>query len=210
MNKKKLIQKVNLENLLIISKILKENKHFIFYGTLLGITREENILKGDDDIDILIDVKLKKKVLKLIVNTKKFRINKKVSNYNFTQLTRMVKGQKTFVDLYFYINKPKNNYLEEKHNFLASINLESHSLHIPKKLVFPIKKSRKFPNVCLPNNSKKLCKYLYGPTWLTPLKKNSGYRMEIINHKPKLIQRSRLGSVTRNIKQLFNNEFKKI
>ena len=103
MNKKKLIQKVNLENLLIISKILKENKHFIFYGTLLGITREENILKGDDDIDILIDVKLKKKLLKLIVNTKKFRINKKVSNYNFTQLTRMVKGQKTFVDLYFYL-----------------------------------------------------------------------------------------------------------
>ena len=61
MKKNRLIQKLNLENLLIISSALKKEKNFIFYGTLLGIVRERNILKGDDDIDLLIDIKQKKK-----------------------------------------------------------------------------------------------------------------------------------------------------
>ena len=53
MKKNRLIQKLNLENLLIISSALKKEKNFIFYGTLLGIVREKNILKGDDDIDAM-------------------------------------------------------------------------------------------------------------------------------------------------------------
>ena len=61
MKKNRLIQKLNLENLLIISSALKKEKNFIFYGTLLGIVREKNILKGDDDIDLLIDIEQKKK-----------------------------------------------------------------------------------------------------------------------------------------------------
>ena len=60
MNNKDIIQKLNLENLLLISKILRKKRVFIFYGTLLGIVREKNILRGDDDIDILIDIKFKK------------------------------------------------------------------------------------------------------------------------------------------------------
>ena len=43
MNNKDIIQKLNLENLLIISKILRKEKSFIFYGTLLGVVREKKI-----------------------------------------------------------------------------------------------------------------------------------------------------------------------
>ena len=64
MNNKDIIQKLNLENLLLISKILRKKRGFIFYGTLLGIVREKNILRGDDDIDILIDIKFKRKFLR--------------------------------------------------------------------------------------------------------------------------------------------------
>ncbi len=209
MNKKKLIQKINLENLLIISHLFKKYEHFVFYGTLLGITREKNILLGDDDIDILINIKLKKKILKIISTSKNFKVNKKTSNKYFVQLIRKSNNEKTFVDLYFYIDKSEKNYIEEKHNFLASVNLKSHSLHIPKKMVFPTKKIKKFSNVVLPNKPLKLCQFLYGKTWATPLKKNTGYRMEIINHKPKLIKRSRIGQITRSVKQMFNDEFKK-
>ena len=205
MNKKEIIQKLNLENLLTISKILKNYDNFIFYGTLLGIVREKSVLKGDDDIDILIDIKLREKILKLIKKHKKFIINKKVMNKYFIQLTRNIGGKKTFIDLYFYINNSKNKYIEEKHNFLSSVNLKSHSLHIPKKLVFPLKKNNNFKNVKIPNNQIKLCEFLYGKSWKKPLKKNTGYRMEIINHKPKLIERSKLGSITRFFKQFFYN-----
>lgn len=209
MNKNTLVQKLNLENLLLISKAFKGQKNFIFYGTLLGMVREKNILKGDDDIDILIDIKLKKKILSIIKKIKIFKINKKVINKNFIQLVRKEKNIKTFIDLYFYINDPNKNYIEEKHNFLSSINLKSHSLHIPKKMVFPLKESEKFNNVYLPSKSLKLCHYLYGNTWRQPLKKNTGYRMEIVDHKPKLIKRSKVGGITRSIKLLFNNKFQK-
>ena len=209
MNKNKLLQKLNLENLLIICSAFKKEKNFIFYGTLLGMVREKNILKGDDDIDLLIDIRLKKKIINIIRRLKIFKINKKVTNKNFLQLIRKDKSIKTFIDLYFYTNNPNKNYIEEKHNFLSSINLKSHSLHIPKKIIFPLKKSKKFKNVYLPNMCKKVCHYLYGDTWKKPLKKNTGYRMEIINHKPKLIKRSKIGGITRSIKVLFNNKFKK-
>jgi hypothetical protein len=209
MIQKKIIHKLNLENLLILSKQLRGYKNFVFYGTLLGLVRENNILIGDDDIDILIDIKLKKKILSSIKILKKFKINKKVMNENFIQLVRKDNNIKTFVDLYFYINNKKNNYIEEKHNFLSSVNLKSHSLHIPKKLIFPLKKSKKFLDVYLPRKPIDLCQYLYGKSWQKPLKKNTGYRMEVINHKPKLIKRSKLGGITRTFKQLFNNGFKK-
>ena len=115
MNNKDIIQKLNLENLLIISKIFKKEKGFIFYGTLLGVIREKNILRGDDDIDILIDIKFKKKIFKILKKLKIFKVNKKVTNKYFIQLVRRNKKIKTFVDLYFYVNNPRNTYIEEKH-----------------------------------------------------------------------------------------------
>jgi len=45
------LQKLNLQNLIFVSNLIKNIEHFIFYGTLLGIIREKNIIKGDE-IDI--------------------------------------------------------------------------------------------------------------------------------------------------------------
>ena len=56
MKKNRLIQKLNLENLLIISSALKKEKNFIFYGTLLGIVREKNILNSARSKWILNDI----------------------------------------------------------------------------------------------------------------------------------------------------------
>ena len=39
------IQKINLENLILISKILRDFENFVFYGTLLGLTRNNTIIK---------------------------------------------------------------------------------------------------------------------------------------------------------------------
>ena len=47
-----------LEELINFSQKLKKYKPVIFYGTLLGIERENNIIKNDDDLDFLVDYKL--------------------------------------------------------------------------------------------------------------------------------------------------------
>ena len=58
------LQKRYLQDLKYISKLLEKYKPFVFYGTLLGITRERNLIKNDDDVDVLVDIKYKKKVYK--------------------------------------------------------------------------------------------------------------------------------------------------
>ena len=208
MNKKKLIQKTNLDNLIFISNELKDFDPFVYFGTLLGLTRENNILKNDDDIDLCLNYKFRENVFKKLNNLNEYKINYKVCNEYFVQLIGRKNNINTFIDLYFYIDH--DSYIEEKHNFFASISLESHSIHIPKNLIFPLLKSKKYKNINLPNQSKELCRFFYGDSWEKPMKKNSDYRFEIIDHKPILIKRSFLGSITRSLKNFFSKKFKKI
>ena len=208
MNNKNKLQKINFQNLLTISSLIKEIEYFIFYGTLLGIIREKNIIKHDDDIDFMVNHKSKKKLLKKMKLDNTFKINKKVSNNYFIQFIKKKDGLMSFVDFYFYIKDPKKDYIIDKHNWLGNIKDKRFSLHFPKKMIFPIVKSKKFN---MPRKPKLTCKYIYGDTWSKPLKKNTNYRPEIINNKPLLVRRSYLGSLTRQFKELFNiNSYKKI
>ena len=204
------LQKLNFQNLLSISSLISEKKieYFIFYGTLLGIIRENNIIKGDDDIDFMVNHKSKKLLLKKMSLNKKFKINMKVSNNYFVQYIKKNNGLITFVDFYFYTKDSKKSYIIDRHNWLGNINNKRFALHFPKKMIFPIDKSKKFN---LPKRPKMVCSYIYGKTWLTPLEKNTNYRPEIINNKPVLIRRSYIGSLTRKLKSMLNiSTYKKI
>tara|TARA_B100001250_G_scaffold300705_1_gene262385 strand:- start:187 stop:810 length:624 start_codon:yes stop_codon:yes gene_type:complete len=204
---KKSIKEQNLYNLLSISKMLKTTEHFVFYGTLLGLTRKNDIIEGDDDVDFLVDYKNKNKVLEIIKKNKKFKLNHKNSSKYFTQFMNNKNGLDTFIDFYFYENHTNKKYIIERHNFLSNIFDANFAIHIPKKYIFPIKKNKKFKLICVPNKSEKICEYLYGKSWRVPLKKNTGYRMEIVNNKPMLIKRSYIGFLTREFKKRINNFF---
>ena len=68
----------------------------IFYGTLLGYVRENNFIDNDDDIDIILPIYYREKVLKLI-SDKKLQIN--VINEYFIQIVTNNIGP---FDIYFY------------------------------------------------------------------------------------------------------------
>jgi hypothetical protein len=204
------LQKLNLQNLLEVSKILNKIEHFVFYGTLLGLIREQKILLGDDDVDFMVDLKYKKIVIKKMILNKSFKINKKVTNEYFIQFIKKKKNLISFVDFYFFTKNSKDDYIIERHNWLANISDNNFALHLPKKMIFPIKKDKTFKTIFVPNKPKSLLKFLYGKTWFLPLKKNIQYRVEIKNHKPLMIRRSFLGSITRWFKEIFYQKFEKI
>ena len=197
-----------LEFLIQFSKKLHKYKPVIFYGTLLGITRENHIIKNDDDIDFLVDLKFKDKIIKYILKDKKFKINKKTSDNFFTQFYFEINHVFFFIEFYFYINKKENNYIIDKHSFFGDLSNDNLFLHIPKSFFFPLKKYNKIESVYLPNKSKALCKFLYGNHWNIPLKKNFAYRIKMINNKPIITNKSYFSYLSKEAKTILKSFFK--
>ena len=81
-------------------------------------------------------------------------------------------------------------------------------LHIPKSFFFPIKKYNKIESVYLPNKSRALCKFLYGDHWNIPLKKNSAYKIEMINNKPIITKKNYLSYLSKETKTILKSFFK--
>ena len=94
----------NLENLKYISNRLRDVSWFVFFGTLLGYTRENNILENDDDIDIYVDIRFREKIIDLFTNSDlNFDLSKKPNlGPYFLQGTRVLENEITYVDFYFY------------------------------------------------------------------------------------------------------------
>ena len=199
MNKTKQ-QILYLEELINFSKKFKKYKPVIFYGTLLGIERENSIIKNDDDLDFLVDYNFKKQIERDIKKSKKYKINKKISHKYFTQFFFKIEDIVIFIDLYFYTNVKKNKFIIDRHNFFGNFKDSNFFLHIPKKYFYPIKKSNLYKNVFLPNKTKLICKFLYGYQWKIPLKKNSNYKMRILDNKPLLVKKNFFSSLTKNLK----------
>ena len=173
----------------VISKLLNNKcENFIFYGTLLGIVRENKLIKGDDDIDFYVNKKDRNKLIKILSN-KGFDLNLNLYPNNteyFFQINQKIDGKNIVCDFYFYDSESSKLYLEDKWNFIGNPNTEKNTLLVPKKLIFPLKK--KFFNnheLFFPKHPKQVCKYLYGKNWKIPMKKEIEYKILIINGKPK-------------------------
>ena len=117
---------------------------FVFYGTLLGIERDKNILKVMMILIFWLTIIIKKQIIELLNQQDEFTQNTKNANNFFLQLCKVHEGTNTFVDIYFYIND-KNNYLIEKHNFLSFVDNPNFAIHIPREFIFPLKNLHYFP-----------------------------------------------------------------
>ena len=63
MAKPKIPRRLNRDNLIQVSGLLIDVEHFVFFGGLLGIVRDGDIIEGDDDIDIYVNLKDRGKIL---------------------------------------------------------------------------------------------------------------------------------------------------
>ena len=182
----------NRANLVAISKLFEDIDHFVFFGTLLGITRGRDLIEGDDDIDILAPIEHRKLIIHKINNIDGFKVNFdkdcNKSDY-FLQIESSVNNRNSLIDFYFYENNPGDDFIVDRWNFLGKHKNSEFALHIPKKFIFPIAKGKLFgTQIKLPACRELLCEWLYGETWLTPREKNISYVIRVINNRPILVK----------------------
>ena len=183
----------NLENLKYVANKLLDIEWFIFFGTLLGYTRENNIIRNDDDIDIYVNLDFREYIIKTFKNTDLFIDLSKPPNLSpfFLQGIRKLDGETTYVDFYFFENKHNRSYIEEKHNFSGKSYLQSNAMHIPKEIIYPINLVQmQHLDVFVPNKPDVCCEFLYGRDWKKPMSKSKDYVIDIINHRPMLIKKN--------------------
>ena len=183
-------QELNSINLIEITKALNEVEHFIFFGTLLGIVRDGDIIPNDDDIDIYVDIKYRNKLIKELINAGFFVDEDTYPNLSeyFLQLQIPREDLITYVDFYFF-DSSEDKYISEKWNFSGMIDSSYNEIHIPKELIFPLKKFfYQDIQLSIPSKPNEVCAFLYGNEWRIPLNKNKHYTTTVINNKPVILK----------------------
>ena len=133
---------VELEyNLKIVADLLNEKcEWFLFFGSLLGITRDKKLIQDDDDIDIYVDRK-NYKLIREILSDNGFEIDYNNSP-NHTEYFIQVKGvfndKYICIDFYFYSNNIDSLFIEELWNYSGD-SLNACVLRIPKIFIFRVK-----------------------------------------------------------------------
>jgi len=179
--KAKIPAEKNNTNLRIISNILCDNKigFFPFYGTLLGLVRENSCIEGDDDVDLMINIKEKSKVYVLFLK-KCFKLT--VSGENFLQFAYMIEKQSVVIDFYFY--EEREDFLVDKWNFFGREKERDYFVFYDKRHFFPLKEIEWGRNgLLIPLYSEDLIEYCYGKKWKTPQIKGIDYCQKIQNNK---------------------------
>ena len=186
-------RKYNETNLKEVLPLLEGLEYFIFYGTLLGLVREGDILEKDDDIDILINRKHLHEVIDRLDKHEgelTFANNPNV-NYtdHFRQATRHQDGVKTFADFYFYDTEIKPGFIVDRWNIHGAWQDPNMHILIPENIVFPLVKKtyKKYGELSLPAQCVPCLEYLYGTGWMHPRKKKREYVQAIKNNRPHLV-----------------------
>ena len=125
------------------------NDWFIAYGTLLGIVRNNSCIKGDDDIDIIINKTESNKLHKLIKDKGyKYDINKSIIR---------IKINNNYTPIDFYTADKKNNNYKDLWEKVTWSNVNP-----------IIKKKWNNINLNLPKNYETKLENRYGKDWKTP------------------------------------------
>ncbi len=187
-------QETNRANLRYTANLLNSAgiEWFIFFGTLLGLTRDNDVIKGDDDIDIYVDSRYRTRLIELLDQQGLVMdlTSKPNHTQHFLQITRMIEGETGLIDFYFFDGEAKPNILVDRWNFLQKYAQSAKAIHVPKEFALPI--VRKFffdTEINFPQKPKELCRWLYGEGWERPLSKTKEYEMTVIGNEPKLVYR---------------------
>jgi hypothetical protein len=182
-------------------------EYFVFFGTLLGLTRDGRPIDNDDDVDLYVNKRHFDTILE-IIRSLEFNIDLKKKPNNtksFLQAYGLLDEHLVRVDFYFYDNMSEKNYLVEHWNFAGKPFDKSRTLRIPKSLVYPLDKIQ-FQDftISAPQQMEVICEFLYGQDWKTP-RARSEYRVEVIGGRPVRIKGRFLTFCFRSLNKVATN-----
>jgi phosphorylcholine metabolism protein LicD len=171
----------NKENLSHIIKLINELDYFLFFGTLLGDIRENDVIKNDDDIDFLVnlnEIGLLENIL--INNGYSITVKEKffISFYNINI------NEAHTIDFYLYYLDGDNVIIPKSFYGNNALKLKRHYLILDINLFFPPLKN--INGAKIPNKSKNIISILYGEKWNQKLIKNIQYFIYFKNNIPKV------------------------
>ena len=89
-------QVTNRENLLFVAELLNRSgiNWCVFFGTLLGLVRDGDVIKGDDDIDIYVPLEERSALIEAL-HREGFELRQDPPNHSeyFLQIKREVDGE---------------------------------------------------------------------------------------------------------------------
>lgn len=184
-------KKYNIENFFYAYKILKKFNVFPFFGTLLGIVRDGDIIEGDDDVDFYANVIFREEINDALSKAG-FEIKNDFTDQAckyFTQAFRQIEGISTYVDIYFYEKNEELDYIIDRWNFMGHYNIPECWLNIKKNILFPLRTHNFLGvDILIPNKPRKCCKFLYGQDWTVKKSKVAGeYKVLIHNSQPLIV-----------------------
>jgi len=171
----------NKKNLHGIINLISELDYFLFFGTLLGDIRENNVIKNDDDIDFIVnlnDINL----LENILTSNGFNISTK-EKFFLSFNNKQIKEAHT-IDFYIYYLDGDNVVIPKSFYGNSALKLKRHYLILKKNLFFPPIKN--FNGAKIPYKSKAIISALYGEKWNQKLVKNVEYFIYFKNNFPKI------------------------
>lgn len=185
-------KKYNAQNLKEVLLLLEGLDYFVFYGTLLGLVREGDILENDDDIDILVD---RKHLAELIERFDKHNgaltFDNNPNNYSdhFKQATCMRDNVMTYADFYIFDSEIKPGSIVDRWNFHGSWADPNMHIIIPNDIIYPIetKSDKRYGKINYPSQPSLCLEYLYGKGWMHPRKKKVEYLALVKNNRPHIV-----------------------
>ncbi|OCP10156.1 MULTISPECIES: hypothetical protein [unclassified Ensifer] len=183
-------QESNRENLLQVYAAIKGLGAFPFFGTLLGLTREGDILIHDDDVDFYVNMVHRATIIRLMRNLGFTLDEGTYPNHTpyFLQAQREIRGASTYVDFYLYEDNVEWQFILDRWNFLGNPHTEKEHLRVDKSILFPLVTSVFFGvDILLPAKPDKCCQFLYGDDWRERKSKEKGeYKIVLYNYIPVL------------------------
>jgi len=192
--KKAVSQETNRLNLRYTAELLNaaDIRWFVFFGTLLGLTRDSDVIQGDDDVDIYIDSRDRAELVELLERhgLEPDLVKKPNHTPYFLQVNRAVDGQVGLIDFYLFDGQSKPSVLIDRWNFLAKYDDEAKAIHVPIEIVLPIEQKNLWgTTINFPQKPREVCRWLYGGRWDKPLSKSTEYEMMVIENRPQLAYR---------------------